>query len=100
MTDRQKEAVDLEIKIRSLPIMTSMTVPVRSGNLKNSFQYNNTENGFEIVTSLYYMPYTNEPWIHPRWQWENPNLKWFEEQAEYIAKKIATSVGGKYVRIK
>lgn len=33
-----------------------------------------------------YMPYTNEPWISPRWNGKkNPNEAWFDNAAELIA---------------
>lgn len=91
----------LEIKIRTMPIITSFNVPVRTGALRDSFKYDNTPDGFEITTSINYMPYTNEPWVSPRWNGrQNPNLYWFQENAEFIAKAMARHLGGRYVRVK
>ena len=102
LKQEQFEKQFLEIKIRTLPIITSFNVPVRSGDLKNSFQYNNLGGtGFEITTNLYYMPFTNEEWVSPRWKGrKNPNYKWFEANGDYIGKAIARHLGGKYVRVK
>ena len=42
-----------------------------------------------------YMPYTNEPWISPRWGGKkNPNEGWFDRAAEALAQRIATMCGG------
>lgn len=98
-TKKNIEDVKLQIMINSIPIMTQFAVPRRSGRLKESFKYNINDNGWEITTDIYYMPFTNEPWVSPRWKGrQNPNLKWFDENAEYIAKMIARHTGGKYVR--
>lgn len=40
-----------------------------------------------------YVPYTNEPWISPRWLGhKNPNEGWFERSANSLATKIKQSV--------
>jgi hypothetical protein len=100
LTQKQYEEKFLQIKIRSMPIVTSFNVPVRSGQLKESFQYNAlSDTSFEIKTNMFYMPYTNEKWISPRWNGrQNPNERWFELNAEYIAKLLARHLGGRYVR--
>jgi len=103
MTQRQYEQRMLEIKARILPVFKDFNVPVRDGakggGLKNSFQYVATSNGFELLTSMYYMPYTNEVWISPRWRGrDNPNYQWFERGHEYLAQYMARHLGGRYVR--
>ena len=105
MTEKQFEQRILEIKARILPVFTSYNVPVRKGanggGLKNSFTYEPNNKGFEITTDLFYMPYTNEPWVSPRWRGrQNPNLYWFNDSTEYIAQYMARHLGGKYVRTK
>lgn len=42
-----------------------------------------------------YMPYTNEPWISPKWNGEkNPNEKWFNEAVEYAIKTLSAKYNG------
>lgn len=42
-----------------------------------------------------YMPYTNEPWISPKWKGKkNPNEKWFNKTAKELAEHIATTYDG------
>ena len=41
-----------------------------------------------------YMPYTNEPWISPKWHGaKNPNEKWWERFCDELVKEIAVEVG-------
>ena len=43
-----------------------------------------------------YMPYTNEPWISPKWKGaKNPNRKWFDKFALKFARQLARELGGK-----
>lgn len=98
----KREELLSKIKIGAASVSFSFGVPVRSGDLKRSFKFkHNPDGSIEIGTDIYYMPYTNEPWISPRWKGAiNPNEKWFEETAEFMAKSIARHIGGKYVRTK
>lgn len=42
-----------------------------------------------------YMPYTNEPWISPKWKGaKNPNEKWFDKFALKFATQLANELGG------
>lgn len=42
-----------------------------------------------------YVPYTNEPWISPKWKGhKNPNEGWFDKSAEMVAKNLAKYVKG------
>ena len=42
-----------------------------------------------------YMPYTNEPWLSPKWNGkQNPNEGWFDKAVETVAQAIATKLGG------
>lgn len=77
-----------------------------TGNLKhNAIKLDYLGNG---VYRLYvdeniapYMPYTNEPWISPKWKGTpNPNEYWFENAESKIAHKIAKSLKGKLKKIK
>lgn len=101
MTEREFEQRILQIKAKALPVFTSFNTPTRTGALKNSFQYEPSIKGFEVTTDLFYMPFTNEPWVSPRWRGrENPNLYWFNKSTEYFAQYMARHLGGQYVRTK
>lgn len=42
-----------------------------------------------------YMPYTNEPWISPRWNGkQNPNEGWWNDAIEFIIQYMAKRLGG------
>lgn len=42
-----------------------------------------------------YVPYTNEPWISPKWKGhKNPNEHWFDKSAQWLAEQLAKRVGG------
>lgn len=43
-----------------------------------------------------YVPYTNEPWISPKWKGaKNPNENWFAKFVEEYAKQLAIELHGK-----
>lgn len=45
-----------------------------------------------------YVPYTNEPWISPRWKGaKNPNEGWFDDFALKYAQAIASALGGELI---
>lgn len=101
MTQKQFEKRMATVKLRALHIFKDFTSPVKSGDLKKSFRDIQKSNGVEIYTDIYYMPYTNEVWLSPRWNGkDNPNYQWFERQQEYLTKYMATHLGGRYVRTK
>ena len=42
-----------------------------------------------------YMPFTNEPWISPKWNGKkNPNEGWWQDSCEYIIALIAKMLKG------
>lgn len=69
--------------------------PIRTGNLRyNSIRLERTgENEIRIYVDekiAPYMPFTNEPWLSPRWNGKkNPNEAWFDNAAFKIALWIA-----------
>lgn len=75
-------------------------VPKRSGNMA----YNATrleslgKNVYRITVSVDiapYLPYTNEPWISPRWNGKkNPNEGWFEDKTDVVVSVLAQQLGG------
>jgi len=101
MTQKQFEQRMATIKLRALYVFKDFNAPVRKDILRQSFRDIQTNNGLEITTDIYYMPFTNEVWISPRWRGrDNPNYQWFERQSEYLVKYMATHLGGRYVRTK
>lgn len=49
----------------------------------------------EIKGIAPYMPYTNEPWISPRWNGnKNPNEGWWNDAIEFIIQYMAKRLGG------
>jgi len=71
--------------------------PVRSGILKGQIRIEKTKTGFNIVSDIYYMPYTEEKWEYNR-RWKktlvNPNEGWFRQAFE-IALRFLSQVYGK-----
>lgn len=50
-------------------------------------------NGVEGIA--YYMPFTNEKWISPRWNGKkNPNEQWWNRACEEIIEMFARELGG------
>lgn len=46
-----------------------------------------------------YVPYTNEPWISPKWKdAKNPNEGWFDDFVEQYAQMLAHTLGGTLIR--
>ncbi len=75
-------------------------VPIRTGNLKhNAVKLEDKGNGVWEITIdqsiAPYMPYTNEPWVSPKWNGKkNPNEHWFDDAAGLIALLIAQELNG------
>ena len=43
-----------------------------------------------------YVPYTNEPWISPKWNGkQNPNEGWWDRFAAEFARRLASSLNGR-----
>lgn len=79
--------------------------PRDTGNLaENSIRIEFLDNG--NTCKIYvderiapYMPFTNEPWISPRWNGKkNPNEQWWNNSSEKLAEDIATYTGGTLIR--
>ena len=69
--------------------------PTRKGTLKGQVRVLEIEGGFQVISDIYYMPYTTEKWISPRWRGRaNPNEKWWDEAWD-LSLKFLTSVYGK-----
>ena len=69
------------------------TSPIKTGNLRfNAIRYvfvsPKREEVYIDLDIAPYMPYTNEPWISPKWKGKkNPNEKWFEKGVEEAIKR-------------
>lgn len=78
--------------------------PIDTGNLK----YNairvvyETPNRAKIIVDQSiapYMPYTNEPWISPKWHGKkNPNEHWWQDTVETLVWYICEEYKGKLIR--
>lgn len=73
--------------------------PVDTGNLANNAIQLAFGNGhFRIYVSeriAPYMPYTNEPWISPKWHGrKNPNVYWFDAAVEACMAMLASELKG------
>jgi hypothetical protein len=82
-------------------VMTLKTLaPYDTGNLSiNAIKYEwIDENTFKIYVDQSiapYMPYTNEPWISPRWNGKkNPNEKWWQNAIAFIEDTICEIIDG------
>jgi len=75
-------------------------VPIRTGNLRyNAVKLEDKGNGvWEISIDekiAPYMPYTNEPWVSPKFNGKkNPNEHWFDDAAGLIAILISQELNG------
>lgn len=74
--------------------------PIDTGNLRSSVKFVFTSPTRAVVyvdtKQAPYMPYTNEPWISPRWYGKkNPNEKWFDDAVEEALKKTVKTMKGK-----
>lgn len=73
--------------------------PTRTGTLKGQIRIERTDNGFNIVSDIYYMPYTEEAWVSPRWRGRaNPNEGWFKEAFEMSMRFISSVYGKEFIR--
>ena len=72
-----------------------------SGNLRYNavkFEYkgNNKVEIYVDENQAPYMPYTNEPWISPKWNGkQNPNEEWWQNTVEKLVQHIVSKYGGK-----
>lgn len=72
--------------------------PIDTGNLrynaiKMEFTNPNECHIFIDEAIAPYMPFTNEPWISPKWHGKkNPNEHWFDDAADYIASLIGAEL--------
>ena len=71
--------------------------PYRTGTLKGQVRVEKFDGGFNIISDIYYMPYTTEKWGYNR-RWRkalpNPNEGWWQD-AFNMSMRFLSSVYGK-----
>ena len=68
--------------------------PTRKGILKGSIRVERVENGFNIVSDIYYMPYTEEAWVNVQvmaWKSKPKRRDWFKEAFEMALRFISSA---------
>lgn len=70
-----------------------------SGNLAyNALRYDIRDGAIEVYVNesiAPYMPYTNEPWLSPRWNGKkNPNEEWWNRFANEVILRVAIKLKG------
>lgn len=100
----------LERIILNMVNIIKKQAPIRTGNLRSSIRYREVE---PLVWEIYvnwgndpylrdykqgiapYMPFTNEPWISPRWNGrKNPNEGWWERACEMCIEDLKMRTKG------
>lgn len=75
-------------------------VPKHTGNMRyNATKIENLGGGkwrlYVDENIAPYVPYTNEPWISPKWNGkQNPNEGWFERATHLVANYISSALQG------
>lgn len=77
--------------------------PYRTGTLQGQIRLREIESGFEIVSDIYYMPYTTEKWgYNSRWgkTLPNPNEGWWQEAFHQSLQFLSSVTGKEMKRVK
>lgn len=74
-------------------------VPYDTGNMAlNALQVNVEGDTIDITVDeaiAPYVPYTNEPWLSPKWdRKQNPNQGWWERFAAELTKRLTAKLKG------
>jgi hypothetical protein len=76
--------------------------PVNTGTLKGQVRVEKTNIGFNIVSDIYYMKYTEEKWTYNK-RWKkvgiNPNEGWFQEAFNISLRFLATVYGKEFTQV-
>lgn len=84
---------------RALETMRGLA-PYKTGNLARNavrmyFISEDTAVLYVNTVIAPYMPYTNEPWISPRWNGKkNPNEGWFDGAVRIITEQVSEELNG------
>lgn len=74
--------------------------PTRTGTLKGQIRVERLDNGFDIISDIYYMPYTEEKWVSNRWNGRaNPNEGWFQDAFNISLRFLATVYGKEFTQV-
>ncbi len=73
--------------------------PRDTGNLADNaivYWYEGDKAIIEVKTNIApYMPYTNEPWVSPRWNGKkNPNEAWWQTRVPIVLNKVVKRYNG------
>ncbi len=101
--------IDELTMFKQLAFAVSLRVPKRTGELASTITKDTTsEVGYEIYRLEiggsdgergYYMPYTNEKWISPKWNGKkNPNEAWWQQSITRVGKLYSTNNEVEYTR--
>lgn len=93
----RQEIIDAVVSV--VETLRNELVPYDKGNMAlNALRYDIKDDMIDIHVNkdvAPYMPYTNEPWISPKWNGKkNPNEGWWQRFADEFAKRLATKLRG------
>jgi hypothetical protein len=96
--DKEEITLDKGVENALLQIFQA-TAPTRTGTLKGKIRLEYMDGGIRIISDIYYMPYTEEKWISPRWRGRaNPNEGWFKEAMEISMQFLSRLYGKEFKR--
>ena len=73
--------------------------PTRTGTLKGQVRVERLENGFDVISDIYYTPFTEEAWVSDRWNGRaNPNEGWFKQAFEMSMRFVSSVYGKEFIR--
>lgn len=97
-----KAHLDIELDSRVAQAVENIfkaNAPTRSGVLKGQVRFVMVDGGFDMISDIYYMPYTNEEWISPRWRGrKNPNEQWWEKAFNQTLSFLSSIYGKEFKR--
>lgn len=89
----------IDAAVAVLESMRTEFVPYDTGNMALhalSYEINNNVIDIKIDPAIApYVPYTNEPWLSPKWHGkQNPNEGWWQRFAEEFIRRFTTAIKG------
>lgn len=93
----RQEVIDAVISV--IETLRKELVPYDTGNMAlNALKYDIYEDMIDIYIDpeiAPYVPYTNEPWISPKWNGKkNPNEGWWDRFVAEFTKRLANKLKG------
>lgn len=105
--DRRGDKYIIEFNVKDLANailqIFKINAPVRTGTLQGQVRLREIENGFEIISDIYYMQYTEEKWgYHSGWKKTlvNPNEGWWQEAFQQALQFLSSVTGKEMKRVK